>query len=174
MRKIHVLLAAGGDPANVSLRRHRPGDMGWIVSRHGALYRDEYGWDQRFEGMVAGIVATLLERVDDTSEACWIAELDGERVGSIALAREDDETGRLRLLLVEPAARGYGVGRRLVRECLEFARAADYRRMVLSTFSILAAARHLYAEAGFRIAATEPMSCFGQDDLIEETWELQL
>jgi DNA-binding MarR family transcriptional regulator/N-acetylglutamate synthase-like GNAT family acetyltransferase len=157
----------------IMLRPHQPGDLGWIVSRHGALYAREYGWDVTFEGMVADIAARLLENFNPTSDRCWLAERNGERLGSIALVRENATTARLRLLLVDPTARGEGLGHRLVNECLAFARSAGYRRIVLSTYGVLAAARHLYEIAGFRIARTEPCRAYGHN-LVEEDWALDL
>jgi DNA-binding MarR family transcriptional regulator/predicted GNAT family acetyltransferase len=160
------------DPALV-LRSPRPGDLGWVVERHGALYGREYGFDVRFEGLVAGIVADFAAR-DDSRQAFWIAELDGERVGSIACARGvDADTAKLRLLLLEPSARGHGVGKRLVTECVEFARAHGYRTMELSTVSILAAARALYRAAGFELVGEKDFDDWGPK-LTEETWRLRL
>ncbi|MEU8631071.1 bifunctional helix-turn-helix transcriptional regulator/GNAT family N-acetyltransferase [Amycolatopsis sp. NPDC048633] len=159
------------DPALV-LRPPRPGDLGWVVQRHGALYAREYGFDVRFEGLVAGIVADFAAR-DDSGQAFWIAELDGERVGSIACARaQGADTAKLRLLLLEPSARGHGVGKRLVTECVEFARAHGYRTMELSTVSILDAARTLYRAAGFALAGEKDFDDWGPK-LTEETWRLE-
>ena len=155
------------------LRRHRPGDMGWIVGRQAAIYAEEYGWDESFEAMVAAMVATIIASFNARRERCWIAEKDGVPVGSVALVSESDDTGRLRLLVVEPRARGFGIGRRLVAECIRFAREVGYRRVTLSTYSVLLAARHLYEVAGFRLVATEPQHRFGRD-LVDETWELDL
>ena len=159
------------DPVLV-LRPPRPGDLGWVVQRHGALYAREYGFDARFEGLVARIVADFTAQ-EDPRQAFWIAELDGERVGSIACARgHDAETAKLRLLLLEPSARGHGVGRRLVTECVEFARAHGYRAMELSTVSILEAARGLYRAAGFELVGEEDFDDWGPK-LTDETWRLE-
>jgi DNA-binding MarR family transcriptional regulator/N-acetylglutamate synthase-like GNAT family acetyltransferase len=167
---------ARGPPAAaaaVTLRRHRPGDMGWVVQRHGELYYSEYGWNEEFEGLVAGITAQFLENLEPARERCWIAERDGRRLGCIFLVRQDQRTAKLRLLLVEPEARGLGLGRRLVAECVRFARAAGYRRLFLWTQSNLAAARHLYEQAGFVRTARQRHHSFGHD-LIAETWRLEL
>jgi DNA-binding MarR family transcriptional regulator/ribosomal protein S18 acetylase RimI-like enzyme len=159
------------DPALV-LRPPRPGDLGWVVERHGALYGREYGFDVRFEGLVAGIVADFAAR-DDSGQAFWIAELDGERVGSIACTRgKDADTAKLRLLLLEPAARGHGVGKRLVTECVSFAKAHGYRAMELSTVSILTAARSIYRAAGFELVREEDFDDWGPK-LTDETWRLE-
>ena len=163
------------------LRAPHPGDVGWVIDRHGRLYADEYGWDTRFEALVARIGADFIERFDPAREACWIAERDGINVGSVCLvqARDDasgavvDGAAQLRLLLVEPAARGLGIGARLVDECERFARAKGYRRIVLWTNSILLAARAIYAKAGYRLVASEAHESFGQS-LVGETWELAL
>jgi DNA-binding MarR family transcriptional regulator/N-acetylglutamate synthase-like GNAT family acetyltransferase len=168
---IEALLDAPG--GEVTLRTHRPGDIGWIIQRHGALYASDYGWDSGFEALVAGIGAAFLEHFDAARERCWIAERDGARLGSVMLVKADDTTAKLRLLLVEPAARGHGVGRRLVRSCTEFARQAGYRRIMLWTNSILTAARAIYAREGYRLIQSEPHHSFGHD-LIGETWELAL
>jgi DNA-binding MarR family transcriptional regulator/GNAT superfamily N-acetyltransferase len=157
----------------IVLREHRPGDMGWVTSAHGAVYAREYGWDITFEALVATITAEFIESFDPRRERCWIAELDGERVGSVFVVRKSDEIAKLRLLIVDPRARGLGLGTRLVDECLRFAKSAGYSSMTLWTQSTLTAARAIYQRSGFNLAASEPHHSFGAD-LIGETWERTL
>lgn len=174
MAEIERLLGeSGGASAPAILREPRPGDMGWVVQSHGALYAREYGFDSSFEGLVAEIAAKFLASFDASRERCWIADIDGAQVGSVFLVRHTDDIAKLRLLLVDPAGRGQGLGHRLVGECVTFARACGYRRITLWTQSILMAARKIYQDAGFKLVATEPHRSFGQD-LIGETWELEL
>jgi DNA-binding MarR family transcriptional regulator len=174
MELIERLLAAPAEAERPqTVRTHQPGDLGWVVGAHGRLYAEEFGWDQSFEGMVAEIVAKFQANFDPQRERCWIAELGADRVGSVTLVRQTDEIAKLRLLIVDPAGRGRGVGRRLVAECLAFARACGYRRVVLWTNSILLAARKIYVDEGFVLTASEPHRSFGQD-LVGETWELAL
>ena len=155
------------------LRDPRPGDMGYVVQSHGALYAGEYGFDATFEALVAEIVAKFITSFDAARERCWIADIDGDAVGSVFLVRHSDDVAKLRLLLVDPAGRGQGIGQRLVAECIAFARACGYRKITLWTQSILLAARKIYQDAGFKLVASEPHRSFGQD-LIGETWEREL
>ena len=174
MRLIGELLGESPETAPAFiLRPHRPGDMGWVTQRHGALYSEEYGLNHKMEAYVAEVVAKFLRDFDPTREHCWIAERDGAPIGSVFLVKESDAVARLRLLIVEPRARGLGVGRRLVEECVRFARQAGYREVTLWTHSILIAARRIYDSVGFKIVETEMHDEFGPE-LVGETWNLRL
>jgi DNA-binding MarR family transcriptional regulator/GNAT superfamily N-acetyltransferase len=171
METIERLLAIPRTPTpRAILRDPRPGDMGWVVQSHGAFYAGEYGFDSGFEALVAEIVAKYMTSYDPSRERCWIADIEGRPVGSVFLVKASDDVAKLRLLLLDPAARGQGLGQRLVAECVTFARACGYRRMTLWTQSNLTAARKIYQDAGFKLVATEPHRSFGQN-LVGETWE---
>ena len=157
------------DESPFLIRRHAPGDIGWIIHRHGALYAAEYGWDESFEGLVAEIAGGFLKRRDPDKERCWVAERGGEIVGSVFLVDTGQGIAKLRLLYVEPRARGLGLGRRLVEEALNFAREAGYRDVTLWTNDVLVAARRLYQAAGFALVSSERHHSFGKD-LVGETW----
>jgi DNA-binding MarR family transcriptional regulator/N-acetylglutamate synthase-like GNAT family acetyltransferase len=172
MQTVEQLLA-GERSTGYLLRPHRPGDMGWIVSRHGAIYAEEYGWDQRLEALVAEVVAAFLRNFNPERERCWIAERDGENLGSVMLVKDTARVARLRMLLVEPQARGLGIGARLVEECIRFARQAGYRKITLWTHSVLTAARHVYQRAGFQLVDQKAHDEFGKR-LMGETWDLTL
>lgn len=174
MHSIESLLGEQGERREpYLLRPHRPGDMGWIVHRHGLLYAQEYGWNEQFEALVAKIAGEFLEKFDARLERCWIAEMDGEIVGSVLLVKKSKAVAKLRLLLVEPRARGLGIGSRLTEECIRFARQVGYSKITLWTNSVLLSARHIYKKAGFRMVQEEPHHSFGHD-LVSETWELVL
>ena len=174
MAEIETLLE-GAQPAakTYTLRQPQFGDFGWIVSRHAELYAEEYGWGEPFEGLCAGIVADYANQNDPKRERCWIAEMSGENVGCVMLVKDNDEVARVRLLLVDPKARGLGLGARLVDECVTFAREAGYKRVTLWTHSILAAARHVYEKAGFTLTSSEQRHTWGKD-VVAEYWDLDL
>jgi len=155
------------------LRSPEPGDMGWVTHRHGVLYAEEYGWNEHFEALVAQIVADFINKYNPERERCWIAEMNGEIVGSVFLVQASETDAKLRLLLVEPKARGLGLGTRLVEECIRFARRRGYQKLMLWTNSVLLEARHIYEKTGFKLIAQEAHHSFGHD-LIGETWELLL
>jgi DNA-binding MarR family transcriptional regulator/GNAT superfamily N-acetyltransferase len=177
MRTIESLLGeqAAEPQAPFLLRPHRPGDMGWIVHRQAVLYAQEYGWDERYESLISRIVADFIDRFDPKRERCWIAERNGEIVGSVFLIKHPERAGvaQLRLLYVERSARGLGIGRRLVRECTEFARQTGYKTITLWTNSVLTSARKIYEAEGYRLVSEKPHHSFGHD-LVGQTWELAL
>lgn len=174
MRRVRHLLAGEPTPPLTVLRPPEPGDLGWVIERHGSRYAAEYGWDASFEALVARLVADFAERGDTVREAAWIAEVDGERAGCVfCTAADEPGTAQLRLLLVEPVARGRGLGTRLVDECLRFARRAGYRRITLWTNDVLVAARSIYEKSGFVCDRREPHRSFGAD-LVGEYWSRAL
>lgn len=177
MREIQTLLGgpdrAAGAAEPFLIRTHQPGDMGWIVHRHAILYHDEYGWNEEFEALIADIVSKFLRRLDPRRERCWIAERGGGIVGSVFVVARSKHVAQLRLLYVEPSARGLGIGRRLVDECVRFARARGYRTMMLWTNGVLHSARHIYESAGFGLVSEERHQSFGHD-LVGQNWELVL
>ncbi len=159
--------------ARYLLRAPRPGDFGWIVKRHGELYAKEYRWTEPFEGLCAQIVADFVNNYDPKRERCWIAEMNGENVGTVMLVKDKANVARLRLLLVDPKARGLGLGARLTDECVRFARRAGYKKIALWTHSVLTAARHIYEKAGFKLMRTERHKSWGQP-VVSEHWDLEL
>jgi DNA-binding MarR family transcriptional regulator/GNAT superfamily N-acetyltransferase len=178
MRSIERAIGAPDRPVKekdgeIVLRGPRPGDLGWIVARHAELYAYEYGWAENFEGICAQIVADFVKNHDPACERCWIAEMDGRNVGCVFLVRDTATIARLRLLLVDPAARGRGLGKRLTGECVRFARASGYQGITLWTHSVLGAARHIYEQAGFRLTSSEAKRSFGKD-VVSEFWDLAL
>jgi DNA-binding MarR family transcriptional regulator/GNAT superfamily N-acetyltransferase len=175
LETVERLLAPGRKPvgASYSLRQHQAGDMGWIIHRHGALYAEEYGLDQSFEALVARIAAAFLEKLDAVRERCWIAEREGVIAGAVLLVKESEEEAKLRLLYVEPWARGLGIGSRLVAEGIGFARERRYGKVTLWTNDVLVSARRIYEAAGFRLVREEPHHSFGRD-LVGQVWELPL
>ena len=171
-KEIDALLGERKAPAIV-LREPHSGDFGWVVQRHGDLYRSQYGWEETFEALVARIVADYIEHRDPGREAAWIAEIDGQRVGCVFCMKKDEDVAQLRILLVEPSSRGLGIGTRLVEECIRFARRAGYKRMVLWTNDVLVSARRIYEAAGFRLVEEEKHRSFGHD-LVGQNWYLDL
>lgn len=174
MSEIETLLSADAEErAPYILRPHQPGDLGWAVQQHGMLYAQQFGWDASFEGMAAEVAAKFLRDFDPVRERAWIAEKDGENIGCVFLVKQSEDVAKLRMLLVHPKARGLGLGKRLVEECIRFARAKGYKKITLWTNDILTTARHIYEKAGFKLVASEPHFSFGHH-MVGETWELDL
>ncbi len=172
MERVGELLDPGRAKPEIVLRAHRPGDIGWVISRQAELYAGEYGWDGTYEALAAEICAAFIRNFREDREHCWIAELDGDRVGAVFLVYQNDEVGKLRLLHVEASARGLGVGSKLVDACIEKARAAGYRKLVLWTNDILSSARKIYQAKGFKLIEEERHHSFGKD-LVGQNWELE-
>jgi DNA-binding MarR family transcriptional regulator/GNAT superfamily N-acetyltransferase len=173
MRSIQMSFATPSAQQQIRFRSHRPGDMGWVIARHGELYAAQFGWNEQFEALVARIAARFVQKLDPSRERCWIAERAGQRLGCVFLVAAGRRTAKLRLLLVEPAARGAGLGRELIARCVQFAREAGYQRIRLWTQHNLSAARHLYIQAGFAKTSERSHHSFGHA-LVGETWELAL
>jgi len=172
MKTIEDILSQKSEESYI-LREHCAGDMGWVIHRHGLLYHQEFGWNEEFEALVAEVAARFLREYNPARERCWIAEKDGEIIGSIFLVSHSKTVAKIRLLLVEPTARGLGLGTELVNECIEFARSVGYKKITLWTNSVLQAARHIYESAGFTLVEEETHMLFGQN-LVSQTWELKL
>jgi DNA-binding MarR family transcriptional regulator/GNAT superfamily N-acetyltransferase len=173
MRTIEKMIGGGKDESKIILRQPRPGDLGWVVARHAQLYAEEYGWGENFEGLCAQIVADFAIKHDPSCERGWIAEMDGQNVGSVFLVKDTDKISRLRLLLVDPMARGRRLGTRLTEECISFARQCDYERITLWTHKVLTPARRIYQRAGFRLTSSERKRNFGCT-VVSEHWDLVL
>jgi len=174
MRAIETLIASEPKAeSEIILRQPRPGDLGWVVARHAELYAREYGWAENFEGLCAQIVADFVSKHDPKCERCWIAEMGGQNVGCVFLVKDTNKVARLRLLLVDPAARGRGLGTRLTKECIQFARQCRYESITLWTHKVLTTARHVYERAGFRLTSSETRRSFGQN-VVSEHWDLAL
>jgi len=173
MRAVETMIApAPHAQCEIVLRQPKPGDLGWVVARHAELYAQEYGWGENFEGICAQIVADFVSKYDAKRERCWIAEMDGQNVGCVFLVKDTEAIARLRLLLVDPVARGRGLGTKLTDECVRFARGCGYQGITLWTHSVLTAARHVYEQAGFRLTSSEKRKSFGKD-VVSEYWDLK-